>query len=216
MTHNQLMAKLEFVTGSPDSKSVPNPSCISSDQTIKGLNLTFYDGNHWGKWYFLYGCFLFSLPFRNLHKTKSSAWVYWKWEIESLNILARNCVYKWEKFNWASMHIIKEKLGYTMRSYCTSQRMICSILWYTIMEKNMKEYIYVCSLTGGSDSKESACSVRDPVQFLGWADPLKKGMATHSSIPAWWIPWTEEAGGLQSRGSQRVRHDWATNTRVYV
>ena len=129
MTHNQLMAKLEFVTGSPDSKSVPNPSCISSDQTIKGLNLTFYDGNHWGKWYFLYGCFLFSLPFRNLHKTKSSAWVYWKWEIESLNILARNCVYKWEKFTWASMHIIKEKLGYTMRSYCTSQRTICSILW---------------------------------------------------------------------------------------
>ena len=35
------------------------------------------------------------------------------------------------------------------------------------MEKNMKEYMYVCSLTGGSDSKESACSVRDPVQFLG-------------------------------------------------
>ena len=37
-------------------------------------------------------------------------------------------------------------------------------------------------------------------------------MATHSSIPAWRIPWTEEPGGLQSMGSQRVRHDWATNT----
>ena len=45
------------------------------------------------------------------------------------------------------------------------------------------------------------------VQSLGWEDPLKKGMATHSSIPAWRISWTEEPGGLQSMGSQRVRHD---------
>ena len=41
-------------------------------------------------------------------------------------------------------------------------------------------------------------------------DPLKKGMATHSSIFAWEIPWTEEPGGLQSVGSQRVRHSLAT------
>ena len=39
------------------------------------------------------------------------------------------------------------------------------------------------------------------VQFLGWEDPLEKGMATHSSILAWRIPWTEEPGGLQSLGS---------------
>ena len=39
------------------------------------------------------------------------------------------------------------------------------------------------------------------VRSLGWKDPLKKGMATHSSILAWRIPWTEEAGGLQSTGS---------------
>ena len=45
------------------------------------------------------------------------------------------------------------------------------------------------------------------VQSLGWADPLEEGMATHSSILAWRIPWTEEPGGLQSIGSQRVRHD---------
>ena len=45
---------------------------------------------------------------------------------------------------------------------------------------------------------------------MGWEDPLEKGMATHSSIPAWTIPWTEEPGGLQSMGSQRVRRDWAT------
>ena len=44
-------------------------------------------------------------------------------------------------------------------------------------------------------------------QTLGWEDPLENGMATHSSILAWRIPWTEEPGGLQSMGSQRVRHN---------
>ena len=44
------------------------------------------------------------------------------------------------------------------------------------------------------------------VQSLGREDPLKEGMATHSSILAWRIPWTEETGRLQSIGSQRVRH----------
>ena len=45
------------------------------------------------------------------------------------------------------------------------------------------------------------------VQSLGWDDPLEKEMATHSSTLAWRIPWTEEPGGLQSMGWQRVGHD---------
>ena len=45
------------------------------------------------------------------------------------------------------------------------------------------------------------------VRSLGQEDPLEKGMATHSSILAWRIPWTEEPGRLQSIGLQRVRHD---------
>ena len=45
------------------------------------------------------------------------------------------------------------------------------------------------------------------VQSLGWEDPLEKEMATHTSILAWKIPWTEDPGRLQSMGSQRVRHD---------
>ena len=45
------------------------------------------------------------------------------------------------------------------------------------------------------------------VQSLGWEDPLEKGIATHSSILAWGIPWTEEPGRLQSIESQRVGHD---------
>ena len=47
---------------------------------------------------------------------------------------------------------------------------------------------------------------------LGWEDPLEKGAASHSSILAWRISWTEEPGRLQSMGSQRVGHDWTTNT----
>ena len=45
------------------------------------------------------------------------------------------------------------------------------------------------------------------VRSLGWEDPLEKEMATHCSILAWKISWTEEPGGLQPMGSQRVRHD---------
>ena len=50
------------------------------------------------------------------------------------------------------------------------------------------------------------------IRSLCWKDPLEKGMATHSSVLIWRIPWTEEPGGLQSMGSQRVRHKWMTNS----
>ena len=53
-------------------------------------------------------------------------------------------------------------------------------------------------LRGGSDGKESACRVGDLFQSLSQEDPLEKGMATHSSILSWRIPWTEEPGRLQS------------------
>ena len=57
------------------------------------------------------------------------------------------------------------------------------------------------------------------VPYLGWEEPLEDGMATHSSILAWRIPWTETvgrlAGYIQSMGSQRVEHDWATNTSAF-
>ena len=62
-------------------------------------------------------------------------------------------------------------------------------------------------LPDGSDGKESACDIRDPVRSLGQENPLKKDMAAHSSILVWRISWTEEPGGLLSMGSQRVSHD---------
>ena len=72
----------------------------------------------------------------------------------------------------------------------------------------------LCSSQPNSGGSPMAQMVKNPpamqetrVQSLGWEDPLEKGMATHSSILAWRIPWTEEPDGLQSMGWQRVRHN---------
>ena len=75
------------------------------------------------------------------------------------------------------------------------------------------------NLTPNSEGSLMAQMVKNPpamqetrVQSLGWEDPLEKGMASHSSILAWRIPYTEEPGGLQSMRWQRVRHNWAIFT----
>ena len=68
-------------------------------------------------------------------------------------------------------------------------------------------FFFIFGFPGGSDSKESVCNVGDLGSVPGLKDPLEKGMAIHSSIFAWRIPWTEETGGPQSMGSQRVGHD---------
>ena len=60
---------------------------------------------------------------------------------------------------------------------------------------------------GGSDGNESTCNVGDLGRSLGGEDPLEKGMATHSRILVWRIPWIEDSGGLQSKGSQRIGYD---------
>ena len=70
--------------------------------------------------------------------------------------------------------------------------------------RNNKDTRSLEYIEGGSDGKESACSAGD----LGWEDPLKKGMATHSSILAWRIPWTEGHDGPQSMVSWTVGHNW--------
>ena len=60
---------------------------------------------------------------------------------------------------------------------------------------------------GGSVVKNLPAVGETWVHSLGWEDPLEEEVATHSSVLAWRIPWTEEPGGLQSMGSQRVRHN---------
>ena len=79
-------------------------------------------------------------------------------------------------------------------------------------KKRSSSIIFFCRgvFPDGSVVKNLPANEEMWVQSVGQADPLEEGMATHSSTLAWRIPWTEEPGGLQSVGSQRVRHDWAT------
>ena len=67
----------------------------------------------------------------------------------------------------------------------------------------------------GFPGSSAISNARDSVPSLGWEDLLEESMATHSSTLAWRIPWTEEPGGLQSVGVQRVGHDRATKTTLY-
>ena len=82
---------------------------------------------------------------------------------------------------------------------------------------NHFELIYLLTTTewdnfpGGSDGKASTCNTETWVRSLGWEDLLEKEMAALSSIVAWESPWMKDPGGLQSMGSQRVRHDGATS-----
>ena len=96
--------------------------------------------------------------------------------------------------------------------YFTEQHIICTLIFCFIQFIMYLEITVSClkssiCFPGGSEVKVSACNVETWVQSLGWEDPLEKEMATHSSILAWRIPWTEEPGGLQSTGLQRVGHD---------
>ena len=76
--------------------------------------------------------------------------------------------------------------------------------WNRTESPEIKAGMYSHRWLGG---KESACNTGDLGLILGQEDPLEKNMATHSSILAWRIPWTEEPGRPQSIQLQRVRHD---------
>ena len=69
--------------------------------------------------------------------------------------------------------------------------------------KTVKEILFKTIALGGGNGEQIKL-------MTGQEDPLREEMATRSSILAWRIPWTEEPGGPQSTGSQRVAHDWAT------
>ena len=76
------------------------------------------------------------------------------------------------------------------------------------MTQRMKElYHNYLGFPGGSDSKEAACNAGDVGSIPGLGRSPGGGHGTHSSVPAWRIPWTEEPGRLQSMGLQRVGHD---------
>ena len=75
--------------------------------------------------------------------------------------------------------------------------------------RNFCLLVHCCTVTSlvAQMVKHLSTMQETQVRSLGWEDPLEKGMATHSRILAWRIPWTEQPGGLQSMGSQRAGHD---------
>ena len=83
---------------------------------------------------------------------------------------------------------------------------ISELKWMEISEFN-SDYHYIWASLVAQTVKRLPAVRETWVRSLGWEDPLEKEMATHSSTLAWKIPWTEEPGGLQSMGSQRVVHD---------
>ena len=74
-------------------------------------------------------------------------------------------------------------------------------------ERVLMEEVYLLGFPGGLDGKESVFSAGDSNLILGLGRSLERAMANHSSILVWKTPWTQEPGGLQSMGSQRVRHN---------
>ena len=76
-----------------------------------------------------------------------------------------------------------------------------SVMWINIFPLSCRAFLVTQTVNGETQ-----------VWSLGRKDPLEKGVATHSSILAWRIPWTEELGRLRSMGLQRVEHNWVTNT----
>ena len=95
------------------------------------------------------------------------------------------------------------ELSFSMTIYWMNKRTVSSLKGAKI-----KLWLYLLAQL----VKNLAAVQETRVQSPDRGDPLEKGMPTHSSLLAWGIPWTEEPGGLQSTGSQRVGHDWATNT----
>ena len=120
----------------------------------------------------------------------------WKFLLVSLIFLKRFVVFPILLFSTISLHWLLRKAFLSL----------LAILWNSAFR-----WVYLSFIFGGSEDKASACNAGDPVRSLGWEAPLEKEMATHSSILAWWISWTEEPGGLQSTGSKRVGHDWVTS-----
>ena len=105
--------------------------------------------------------------------------------------------------SWGSFHF---QCGlWKFRGIKNAWRLLCYPIFFLFLTFKLFILEYI-----GATGKEFACQCRrrkKRVQSLGGEDPLKKEMATHSSIIAWEIPWTGESGGLQSMGPQRVGHD---------
>ena len=130
-----------------------------------------------------------------------------------------------KNYFWLKIHIVIQRIIWF---YCHPKNYVSS-LWLSLFNCRIKNnhiayvlspgkiilYRYIGVSLAAQMVRNLPAMQETPVRSLGWEDPLKKGMAAHSSILAWRIPWTEEPAGPQSMGLRRARHDWATNTFHY-
>ena len=114
-----------------------------------------------------------------------------------------------------SNKMINWKLVSFLNFYWSTVALQCCVSFYCSAKwlSRMYTYIQASQVAQWVKNLPARQEIQETwVWFLGWEDSLEEGMATHSSILAWWIPWPGEPGGLQSIVSQRVRHDssdWA-------
>ena len=107
--------------------------------------------------------------------------------------------------SWGAKAVTTERLNWSLKTWANS----CQFQGLFHCTMGVWPYLFSTSLV--AQRLKSLPAMRETwVWSLGREDPLEKEMATHSSILAWRIPWTEEPGGQQFTGLQRVRHDWAT------
>ena len=124
-----------------------------------------------------------------------------------------------------AIQIIRDKVSPRETGYLTPGKegtgslVVWLRIWvhsFCFTEVFYRSSLSVRSSLGGSAVKNLPAMQETRVQSLGWEGPLGKEMPTHSSILAWEIPWTDEPGGLQSLGLQRIRHDLATKQQIAI
>ena len=116
---------------------------------------------------------------------------------------------------WFSFHFFKNFIlikTYSVYSFVTSSLIIIFLSFFSVSVQfifivRILVFYYTVTSLVAQMVKHLPTMWETQVQSLGWEDLLEKEMATHSSILAWKIPWTEEPGRLQSMGSQRAGHD---------
>ena len=141
-------------------------------------------------------------------------WNHWRWRLNMEKVWRQNSSQPWVSFNgileeqtllFVDIFLILRKLflltlilpvctGFS-QPYTNEIKSLYSLIWASPVAQMVKS---------------PPAMQETQVQSLGQEDPLEKVIVTHASVLAWRIPWIEEPGGLQSMGSQRVRHDWAT------
>ena len=131
----------------------------------------------------------------------SNAWI-WKVKLKSLSRVRLFAT------PWTVAQQAPPSMGFSRQEYWNGLPFLLQGIFPT---QEWKPHLH-CRQTLYHLSHYALAMQEIPVRSLGQEDPLEKGLATHSSILAWEVPWTEEPVGLQSMGSQRVGHDWATNT----